>query len=65
MQVYRQSGRMALVRTAMECLMLAGAVLGFVEALVLAEVLVGAEAGAAVGAEADLVIGNRCELAFS
>ena len=50
---------------AMECLMAAGAIRGFAEALVLvlAEASVGA--GAAVAAEADLVIGSRFKLAFS
>lgn len=55
------------VRTAMapatECLMPAGSIHGFAEALVLAEVSVGA--GAAVAAEADLVIGSRFKLALN
>ena len=50
---------------AMECLMAAGAIRGFAEALVLAEVSVEAGAGAAVAAEADLVIGSRFKLAVS
>jgi len=46
---------------AMVYLMLAGAIRGFAEALVLAEVSV--EAGAEAAAEPDLVIGGRFELA--
>ena len=52
---------------AMVCLMAAGAIRGFAEALVLAEVSVGAGAEAAVVAEVDLVtrgraIGSRFKL---
>ncbi len=67
----RHSGAMAQVCTAMvpatECLMLAGAIRGFAEALVLVsvEVSVEAGAGAAVAAEADLVIGSRFKLALN
>ena len=50
---------------AMECLMAAGAIRGFAEALVLVEVSVEVGAGAAVAAEADLVIGSRFKLAVS
>ena len=50
---------------AIQPLMPAGAVCGFAEALVMAEVSVGAEAGAAVAAEADLVIGNKFKLALN
>ena len=67
MLAYQHSGHMVQVRTAMvpamECLMPAGAIRGFVEALVLAEASV--EAGGAVAAEVDLVIGNRFELAVN
>ena len=65
----RHLGAMVQVCTAMvpamECLMAAGSIRGFAEALVLvsAEVLV--EAGAAVAAEADLFIGSRFKLAVS
>ena len=64
---HRHSGRMVQVRTvmglAMVYLMLVGAIRGFAEALVLAEVSVEAEAGLA--AEADLVIGGRFKLALN
>ena len=69
----RHSGPMVQVRMvmvpAMECLMAAGAIRGFAEAL--AEVSVEASveasvgAGAAVAAEADLVIGGRFKLALN
>ncbi|KPK75881.1 MAG: hypothetical protein AMJ79_09215 [Phycisphaerae bacterium SM23_30] len=52
----RQSGPMV---SDMDRLMAAGRIRGWAEALVLAEVSVGAE----VAAEADLVIGDRFELA--
>ena len=50
---------------AMVCLMPAGALRGFVEALVLAEISVEASVGAAVAAEADLVIGSIFKLALN
>jgi len=50
---------------AIQPLMLAGAIRGFAEALVLVEVSVGAEAGASVAAEVDLVIGNQFKLALN
>lgn len=56
---YRHSGPMARVYLVIVCLLLAGVIRGFVEAL--AEVSVGA--GAEVVAEADLVIGGRFKLA--
>ena len=57
MQVYM------VMEPAMVCLMLAGAIRGFVEALVLVGVSVEAEAGAT--AEAGLVIGGKFELAIN
>jgi len=64
---YQGLGHMVLVHTVMEAatvyLMLATLIRGFVEALVSAEVSVGAEAGAVVAVAADLVIGNRFKLA--
>ena len=63
---YRQSGHMVLVRTvmepAMQPLMLAGAIRGFAEALVL--VLAEASGGAVAAAEADLVIGSRFKISI-
>jgi len=50
---------------AIQPLILAGAIRGFAEVLVLAEVSVGVLAGAAVAAEADLVIGSRFKLAVN
>jgi len=65
----RHSGHTVEVHTvmapAMVCLMLAGAIRGFAEALVLAEVSVGVGVEAAAAAEADSVIGGRFKLAFN